>query len=138
MTREEHCCDRRVRQSPRSQAPPDLRPKIVVYLSWYKQRKTVLFFLKQVYRFATGCEIVTRNKMDDLAKQVKSTNFHATHNNINLMFRISHQQADHNSHFDSGTAVTVFLPPNEADFQLPETDEEFLRQAAKGTQTPIT
>ena len=76
--------------------------------------------------------------MDDLANQVKSTNFHATHDNINRMFRVLHQRADHNSHFDSGTAVTVFLPPNEADFQLPETDKEFLRQAAKGTQTPIT
>ena len=30
----------------RSQAPSDLGPKTVVYLSWYKQRKTVLFFSK--------------------------------------------------------------------------------------------
>ena len=54
------------------------------------------------------------------------------------MFRVSHQRADHNSHFDSGTAATIFLPPNEADFQLPETNEEFLRQAAEGAKTSIT
>ena len=44
------------------------------------------------------------------------------------MFRVSHQRADHNSHFDSGTATTIFLPPN----------EEFLRQAAEGAKTSIT
>jgi len=54
------------------------------------------------------------------------------------MFRVSHQQVGHNSHFDSGTAATVFIPPDEADYKLPETNKEFLEKTAKGARIPIT
>ena len=83
-------------------------------------------------------EKVARSKMDELSNRVKTTNFHTTHDNVNRMFRVSHQRAGHNSHLDSGTAATVFIPPNETDFQLPKTNEEFLKNAAEGAKTPIT
>ena len=86
----------------------------------------------------TAVEKVARSKMNDLADQVKTSNFYTTHDNINRMFRVSHQQLGHNSHFDSGTAATVFIPPDEADYKLPVTNEEFLERTARGTKTPIT
>jgi hypothetical protein len=54
------------------------------------------------------------------------------------MFRVSHQRVEHNSHFDSGTAATVFIPADETDYKLPETNEEFLKKTAEGAKTPIT
>jgi hypothetical protein len=86
----------------------------------------------------TAVEKVAKNKMDDLANRVKNTGFHATHDNINRMFRVSHQRTGHNTHFDSGTAATIFIPPNETDYKLPKTNEEFIRQAVEGAKTPIT
>lgn len=83
-------------------------------------------------------EKVAKNKMDDLANRVRTTGFHTTHDNVNRMFRVSHQRTSHNSHFDSGTAATVFIPPHEADYKLPETNEEFLKKVAEGAKTPIT
>jgi len=86
----------------------------------------------------TAVESVAKHKMDDLVNQVKTTSFHTTHDNINRMFRVSHQRVGHNSHFDSGTAATVFIPPAETEYQLPTTNEEFLRGVAEGAKTPIT
>ena len=86
----------------------------------------------------TAVEKVAKSKMDDPANRVKTTNFNTTHDNINRMFRVSHQRTGHNSHLDSGTAATVFIPPNETDYQLPKTNEEFLKKAADGAKTPIT
>lgn len=86
----------------------------------------------------TAVEKIVKSKMDDLVKRVRTTNFHTTHDNINRMFRVSHQRAGHNSHFDSGTAATVFIPPDEPDYKLPETNEEFVKKTAKGAKTPIT
>ena len=74
----------------------------------------------------TAVESVTKHKMDDLVDRVKTTNFHTTHDNINRVFRVSHRRAGRNSHFDSGTVATVFIPPTEAEYQLPKTNEEFL------------
>ena len=90
-------------------------------------------------KWALGAvEKVAKDKMDDLARRVRTEGFHTTHDNINRMFRVSHQRTGHNSHFDSGTAATIFIPPYEADYQLPETNEEFLEKAAEGAKTPIT
>ena len=86
----------------------------------------------------TAVEKVSKSKMDDLVNQVKTRNFNTTHDNVNRMFRVSHQRVGHNSHFDSGTAATVFIPPNETDYQLPKTNEEFLKKSAEGAKTPIT
>jgi hypothetical protein len=86
----------------------------------------------------TAVEKVARSKMDDLVKRVKTTGFNTTHDNINRMFRVSHQRVGHNSHFDSGTAATIFIPPTEANYRLPETNEEFLKKATKGAKTPIS
>ena len=35
-------------------------------------------------------ERVAKNKMDELANQIKTTRFHMTHDNLNRMFRVSH------------------------------------------------
>ena len=86
----------------------------------------------------TAVEKVVKSKMDDLANRVKTTNFSTTHDNLNRMFQVSHQCTGHNSHLDSGTAATVFIPPHETDYQLPKTNEEFLKKAVDGTKTPIT
>ena len=83
-------------------------------------------------------EKVAKSKMDDLANRVRTTGFHTTHDNINQMFQVSHQRTGHNSHFDSGTAATIFIPPYEVDYQLPETNEEFLKKLAAGAKNPIT
>ena len=82
----------------------------------------------------TAVEKVTKSKMDDLANRVKMTNFNTTYDNINRMFRVSYQRTGHNSHLDSGTAATVFIPPNEADYQLQKTNKEFWKKAADGAK----
>ena len=86
----------------------------------------------------TAVEKVAKSKMDDLANRVKETGFHTTHDNLNRMFRVSHQRADHNSHLDSGTAATVFIPPDEPDYKLPATNAEFIKNTARGAKTSIT
>ena len=86
----------------------------------------------------TAVEKVAKSKMNDLVNQVKISSFHTTHDNINRMFRVSHQRVGHNSHFDSGTAATVFVPPNEANYNLPLTNKEFLEKTAEGAKTSIT
>jgi hypothetical protein len=86
----------------------------------------------------TAVEKLAKSKMDDLVNRVKNTSFHTTHDNINRMFRVSHQRVGHNSHFDSGTAATVFIPPDETGYKLPETNEEFLKKVAEGATTSIT
>jgi hypothetical protein len=83
-------------------------------------------------------EKVAKNKMDDLANGIRTTDFHTTHDNVNRMFRVSHQRTGQNSHLDSGTAATIFIPPNEVDYKLPETNEEFLKKTAEGAKAPIT
>ena len=72
-------------------------------------------------------ERVAGDKMDDLAKRVRTEGFHTTHDSASWMFRVSHQQTGHNSHLDSGTAATIFISPYEAGYQLPEKNEEFLK-----------
>ncbi|KAF9784432.1 hypothetical protein BJ322DRAFT_1109144 [Thelephora terrestris] len=86
----------------------------------------------------TAVEKVAKSKMDDLVKRVKTTSFNTTHDNINRMFRVSHQRVGHNSHFDSSTATTVFIPPDEPDYQLPGSNEEFLKKATEGARTSIS
>lgn len=87
----------------------------------------------------TAVEKVAKNKMKDLVNRVKTASFRTAHNNINRTLRVSHQRAGHNSHFDSsGTAATVFIPPNEVDYELQETNEEYLRKTAEGAKTQIT
>ena len=54
------------------------------------------------------------------------------------MFRVSHQRAGHNSRFNTGTAATVFIPPNEPDYKLPWSNAEFLWNTPEGSKTSIT
>ena len=93
--------------------------------------------LSQKWALAAVKKVVKR-KMDDLVNRVKESSFYTTHDNINRMFWVSHQRVGHNSHFDSSTAATVFIPPDEADYKLPETNGEFLEKTAKGARIPIT
>ena len=83
-------------------------------------------------------EKLATSKMADLASQVKISNFHVVHDNINQMSRVSHQRISRNSHFESGTAATIFIPPGEANYGLPTTNKELLRKTAEGAMTPIT
>lgn len=83
-------------------------------------------------------ENVAKNRMNDLMNRVNTSSFHTTHDNINRMFRVSHQRVGHNSHFDSGTAATVFIPPDDANYKLPATNKEFLEGTAEGAKTLIT
>ena len=55
----------------------------------------------------TAAEKVAKRKMDNLGNRVKMMNFSTTHDNLNRMFRVSHQRIGHNSHLDSGYTATV-------------------------------
>lgn len=83
-------------------------------------------------------EKLVKNKMADLVSQVRMSSFHVVHNNINQMSRVSHQQVNHNSHFESGTVATIFIPPYKASYRLPMTNKELLRKTAEGVTTLIT
>jgi hypothetical protein len=83
-------------------------------------------------------EKVAKDKMNSLVDRVKTSGFHITHDNINRMFRVFHQRVGYNSHFDNGTAATVFVPPDEAGHKLPATNKDFLERMTEGARTPIT
>ncbi|EGO01120.1 hypothetical protein SERLA73DRAFT_24599, partial [Serpula lacrymans var. lacrymans S7.3] len=54
---------------------------------------------------------ISKNKMDELCKIIHIHPFVISHNNLNIPFRVFSQRVDNKSHFDSGTAATVFLQP---------------------------
>jgi hypothetical protein len=83
-------------------------------------------------------EKVAKSKMDVLAGQVKMSGFNVVHDNLNRMSRVTHQRTGHNSHFDSGTAATVLIPPDEDEYKLPATNEKFLEKVAEGAMSSIT
>ena len=83
-------------------------------------------------------EKVAKSKMDDLTARVKVSGFSIIHDNLNRMVRVAHQRIGHNSHFDSGTAATVLIPPDEDEYKLPTTNKKFLEKTAEGAMSSIT
>ena len=81
---------------------------------------------------------VAKSKMDDLTARVKVSGFSVIHDNLNRMARVAHQRIGHNSHFDSGTAATVWHPPDEDEYKLPATNKKFLEKTAEGAMSSIT
>ncbi|OBZ77040.1 hypothetical protein A0H81_03751 [Grifola frondosa] len=58
------------------------------------------------------------------------------HDNLNFRFRVFEQRVDHHSHFDSGTAGTVFIIKNPS--AVPPTSAAFQAHRAVGCKSPLS
>jgi hypothetical protein len=55
---------------------------------------------------------ISENEMATVRDMVQHLPFVVTHDNINIPFRVFSQRINNQSHFDSGTASTLFFQPN--------------------------
>ncbi|KAH7910892.1 hypothetical protein BJ138DRAFT_1187476 [Hygrophoropsis aurantiaca] len=55
---------------------------------------------------------ISANEMARVQEQVQRLPFVISHDNVNIPFRVYSQRLDNQSHFDSGTAATIFFQPN--------------------------
>ncbi|EGO28171.1 hypothetical protein SERLADRAFT_434025 [Serpula lacrymans var. lacrymans S7.9] len=55
---------------------------------------------------------ISSNQMDKVRHLVRSHPFVISHDNLNIPFRVYSQCIDNQSHFDSGTAATVYFQPD--------------------------
>ncbi|TDL27181.1 hypothetical protein BD410DRAFT_714083 [Rickenella mellea] len=82
-----------------------------------------------------GMETLAKTSMDTLRKDIKTTPWLISHDNLNIPFQKYEQRLDNQSHFDSGTAATVFLAkgPN-----VPRLNVDKLRECrATGSKEPF-
>jgi hypothetical protein len=67
---------------------------------------------------------------------IKTLQFHCSHDNVNIAFRVQEQRLDNQSHFDSGTAGTVYIF---ADQSIPRPDNRLLQTTQQeGCTHPVT
>ncbi|KAF9236815.1 hypothetical protein BU15DRAFT_88956 [Melanogaster broomeanus] len=80
---------------------------------------------------------ISENEMQTVREMVHRLPFVITHDNINIPFRVFSQRIDNQSHFDSGTASTIFFQPN-APPEPPLCNRTLQEYRAQGRKTPLT
>ncbi|KIJ60786.1 hypothetical protein HYDPIDRAFT_189878 [Hydnomerulius pinastri MD-312] len=80
---------------------------------------------------------ISENEMAKVREMVQTLLFVITHDNGNIPFRVFSQRLDNQSHFDSGTASTVFFQPN-APPEPPLCNRTLQEFHAQGRKTPLT
>lgn len=80
---------------------------------------------------------ISANEMTTAREMVQTLPFVMTHDNVNIPFRVFTQRLDNQSHFDSGTASTVFFQPN-APPEPPLCNRTLQEYRAQGSKTPLT
>lgn len=88
---------------------------------------------KTTYR---GVEMIAETAQENMRRDVQQYPFQGSHDNLNVQFRSYEQRLNNKSHFDSGTAATLYVvknatipPPNNRAYQL---------QRELGLRNPIT
>lgn len=85
-----------------------------------------------------GIDTLAKRVNVELRHQIHDRNllFYFSHDNVNIQFRVYEQRIDRQSHFDSGTATTIYLVPDSDGKRL---DNPRLQEQRKiGRTNPIT
>jgi hypothetical protein len=80
---------------------------------------------------------ISVNEMETARQWVHQFPFVLTHDNINLPFRVFTQRIENQSHFDSGTAATVFFQPD-APLEPPLCNRTLQEYRAAGRKVPLS
>ena len=70
-----------------------------------------------------GIDRIVQSEQEKYSPDILRRRFLVTHDNVNIAFRVYEPTVNRQSHFDSGTAVTLFMPP-------PQTEGLVLNAAA--------
>ncbi|OBZ71473.1 hypothetical protein A0H81_08665 [Grifola frondosa] len=87
---------------------------------------------KWTYR---GLEALSQNAHDSLLRDMDLHPYFLSHDNLNMKFRVFEQRSDHQSHFDSGTAGTVFIIKNPS--AVRPSNPAFQARRAIGSKNPL-
>ncbi|EED80607.1 predicted protein [Postia placenta Mad-698-R] len=83
-----------------------------------------------------GLEKLSQHACKSLLADIENFLILGAHDNVNIAYCVYEQRSDHQSHFDSGTAGTIFVIK---DPEAPRLDSHAYRaQCAIGSQDPIT
>lgn len=80
---------------------------------------------------------ISQNEMEVVRDWVHQFPFIITHDNVNIPFRVYTQRIDNQSHFDCGTASTVFFQPN-APPKQPLCNSTLQEYRAQGRLSPLS
>ena len=80
---------------------------------------------------------ISDNEMENVRKLVQTLPFVITHDNVNIPFRVYSQRLDNQSHFDCGTASTVFFQPD-APLEHPLCNRTLQDFRAQGRKSPLS
>lgn len=80
---------------------------------------------------------ISANALEKVRQQVHSMPFVISHDNVNIPFRTFSQRLDKQSHFDSGTAATVYFQPN-APLERPLSNRALQVSREEGRKHPLT
>ncbi|KIJ04333.1 hypothetical protein PAXINDRAFT_142010, partial [Paxillus involutus ATCC 200175] len=80
---------------------------------------------------------ISENEMATVRDMVQHLPFVVTHDNINIPFRVFSQRINNQSHFDSGTASTLFFQPN-APPEQPLCNRTLQEYREQGRNTPLS
>ena len=88
---------------------------------------------KTVY---TAVDVVAETQQKQMQTDIQEYPFRGGHDNINIRFQAYEQRSDNKSHFDSGTAATVYPVKNPG--AVPPDYAAYHEKRATGSQNPIT
>lgn len=85
-----------------------------------------------------GIDTLAKHANMELQQQIHDHKllFYFSHDNVNIQFRVYEQRVDRQSHFDSGTASTIYLVPGSEGQQL--NNRALQEQRKIGRTNPIT
>ncbi|KAI0056259.1 hypothetical protein BV25DRAFT_1872872 [Artomyces pyxidatus] len=83
-------------------------------------------------------EIISKEAMKEAAKIVRTIPFVFSHDNINIAFTAYSQRENNKTHFDCGTAGTLFSHPSAPLPTTPLSNPRFQACREAGSKTPIT
>jgi hypothetical protein len=83
-----------------------------------------------------GVDKIAEEAIQSLRNDITKYKFCGTHDNINIPFRTSQQRLNNQSHFDSGTAATIYLVKNPS--AVPPNNQAYNTQFQAGSKNPIT
>ncbi|KIK83699.1 hypothetical protein PAXRUDRAFT_153071 [Paxillus rubicundulus Ve08.2h10] len=86
-----------------------------------------------VHMFTT----ISANALEKVCQQVHSMPFVISHDNVNIPFCSFAQQLNNQSHFDSGTAATIYFQPN-APLEHPLCNQALQESREEGRKCPLT
>lgn len=78
---------------------------------------------------------VSAHALASMRRDIKRNVFHISHDNLNIAFRVQEQRKNNQSHFDSGTAATIYLVSDKSILRPNNSRLQETRRA--GHQNPI-